>query len=371
MPRLGFTSLRATSATHSYSFTGQSKTQRDIPPDPTQPSVQFKENTTPPLERVLVAIGITVGFFLIILLFLLTMRLKNDPCFTLRSFFSRPFKRCQDGKLAKRSSCSTTTKTKTNTRCANPDKHTTVPGVMRVKSLDKELEILGLLTDPRTTKTKTKTVRWNRNRNANQSQTQSQCLHQSQHYHQHISSSPVHPSESPLYPTSFSSGHRHSHILVIQTHTQSQSRSFTQIESESESEPESESDSESQKYSGPSPPRHKYDIPSPLLPPPPPLRLPPHRPLPSSASTPDPEALTRSRTILEPGQDNSPLTLSPSHQSFATRSSGVFPCGFEPYVMEDGSVSGSDTMSEDQVLVLPSPPRGVQAYGLGLRGGCL
>ncbi|PTU22715.1 hypothetical protein P175DRAFT_0529792 [Aspergillus ochraceoroseus IBT 24754] len=84
---------------------------------------------------------------------------------------------------------------------------------------------------------------------------------------------------------------------------------------------------------------------SPLLPPP--LSLPPLRP--SRPLTP---------TRLEP-----PASPSPSRLTTTTRSSATFPWGFEPYASEDVPVA--DTLSEDQVLILPSPPNIPQFYARG------
>ncbi|KAL2828417.1 hypothetical protein BDW59DRAFT_143085 [Aspergillus cavernicola] len=205
------------------------------------------------------------------------MRLKHGPGFTLRSFFSRRFKRGRNGKLTKR--CSSTS--------SNKIYHgSTIPAI-KVVPLDKELEILGVLTDPR--------------------------IPPASEY------TPIDPSQNSRFIIS--------PIIQSQVH-----------------EPKLEHQDLAS--------HRRYDLPSPLLPPPPSLWLPPQRPLPVS----DLE--------VRPARDDRPLSPAPSQMTFATPSSGVFPCGFEPYARDDFPVS--DTLSEDQVLVLPSPPR-VQEDGF--RGG--
>ncbi|KAI9372717.1 hypothetical protein BJX61DRAFT_506014 [Aspergillus egyptiacus] len=92
----------------------------------------------------------------------------------------------------------------------------------------------------------------------------------------------------------------------------------------------------------------RYKSPSPLLPPTPSLWLPSQRPLPLA-------------------QEVSQPSPSSSHFSLGTRSSGPSSCGVERYEEEDGP--GPDTLLDDQVLILPSPPSVIQSYGF--RGSCL
>ncbi|KAL4873701.1 hypothetical protein BDV12DRAFT_51722 [Aspergillus spectabilis] len=77
--------------------------------------------------------------------------------------------------------------------------------------------------------------------------------------------------------------------------------------------------------------------PAPRYAPAPPLRLPLHQ-----LRSPD----------LERGH---PLSPTASLRTFATRSSGVFPHGMEPYAVDD--------YHDDQVLMLPSPPKAARSYG--------
>jgi hypothetical protein len=85
---------------------------------------------------------------------------------------------------------------------------------------------------------------------------------------------------------------------------------------------------------------------SPLLPPPPSLsvhaRSPAREHVPLSIPKPEPEA----------GGPPSP-TL--SYRTFVTRSSGIFPWGTEPHVIEEDAAS--------EVLVLPTPPQFARSYG--------
>lgn len=93
--------------------------------------------------------------------------------------------------------------------------------------------------------------------------------------------------------------------------------------------------------------RHESMPPTPLLPPPPSLSLPPQQPL-------DGPGNLHSQTPSEPTTDiGAPLSPALSYRTYA--SSGIFPWGSQPNVVDDG-------LSDDQVLVLPSPPKFTRSY---------
>ncbi|KAJ0425956.1 hypothetical protein BJY00DRAFT_274080 [Aspergillus carlsbadensis] len=238
------------------------------------------------------------------------IRIKAGPGF-FRALFSRRSKRGRNGKLVKESSSSTN----------SADDVASVRPAVNQKTMvlvDKELEILGLLTDPRNPPSMPK------------------CQNQ---IHQSA------PQPSSTTSTLVVPGCGQSSKSYLEPHPHIQTESYDTL------------------------PARRYEPltpTSPLLPPPPSLRLPVQRP--SPAVRPSSErgaAPTRIETEdTYPYTDAmAPISPSPSHLTFATRSSGVFPCGFEPYAVDDGACPVSDRMSEDTVLVLPSPPRVVRAYG--------
>ncbi|KAL2796713.1 hypothetical protein BJX66DRAFT_299112 [Aspergillus keveii] len=244
------------------------------------------------------------------------IRIKTGPGF-FRALFSRRSKRGRNGKLAKESSSPTHI----------ADDVASVRSAVNQRTMvlvDKELEILGLLTDPRIPPS------------IGQSQGQNQ-IYQAAPQQSSTTSTLVIPG----------SGQSSQSYLKPQLHLQTESYDTLPAQ------------------------RYEPITPiSPLLPPPPSLWLPLQQP--SPAVRPSSErgtAPTRVETE-EPYaymDTMTPLSPSPSHLTFATRSSGVFPCGFEPYAVDDGACPVSDRMSEDTVLVLPSPPRVVRAYGYARR----
>ncbi|KAL2802503.1 hypothetical protein BJX63DRAFT_437794 [Aspergillus granulosus] len=230
----------------------------------------------------------------------------------LRALFSRRFKRGRNGKLAKQCSSTHSNDDAASVRSAvNPR---TMVGV------DKELEILGLLTDPRIPPAP-------------------MPQHQSQNV---VYQSVPHPSGPATIP------------LPGRT---------------ADSYPKPRLQLETQAYD--TLPSKQYDPltpTSPLLPPPPALWLPLHRPLPARPKSERGTGPTRVEEEPEIYTDTiTPLSPSPSYLTFATQSSGVFPCGFEPYVVDDATGPVPDWKSEDTVLVLPSPPRADMAYGYARR----
>ncbi|KAL3467657.1 hypothetical protein BJX64DRAFT_248268 [Aspergillus heterothallicus] len=237
------------------------------------------------------------------------IRIKSGPGF-LRTLFSRRSKRGRNGKLAK--GCSSTH--------SNDDvvsMHST--GTKRTMIMvDKEFEILGLVTDPRIPPVPTSQHENRVYHSAPQPSSTTSTI---------VNPIPRQPSDPYLRPQP-----------RLQTHS-------------CETLPV-------QRYEPLTPT-------SPLLPPPPSLWLPVQRPLPVRPTSERGTGPTRLDAEPEPYMDNSPTPLSPSpsHLTFATRSSGVFPCGFEPYAVDDAPGPVADWKSEDTVLVLPSPPRVVRAYG--------
>ncbi|KAL4782034.1 hypothetical protein BJX76DRAFT_306380 [Aspergillus varians] len=227
------------------------------------------------------------------------MRTKHGAGFTLRSLFSRCSKRARSGKGAKRTSIST-----------NNDS-TLILQTTSAKAifpLDKELEILGLLTDPRNTE-----------------------------------SQPI----SWYSPSSPAAACTLSNTKTPHTYTLPPIYPHPQLGLEEQDE---DAITPSRQSLLPPPP-------SPLLPPAPSLWPP----------------LQSSRSGQESAEIDNNVPPSPSAQSyrtFATRSSGVFPWGMEPRAVEDGGAYVADTLSEDQVLVLPSPPRFAHSYGYGYGVGC-
>jgi hypothetical protein len=238
------------------------------------------------------------------------IRIKTGPGF-IRALFSRRSKRGRNGKLAKEPSSST----------HSADDVASVRSTVNQRTMvlvDKELEILGLLTDPRIPP----------------------AMGQSQHQNQIHPSAPQ-PSSTMTTLVIPVSGQSSQSCLKPQLHLQTESCDTLSA----------------QRYEPLTPT-------SPLLPPPPSLWLPLQRP--SQAARPSSErGVAATRVEIEEIYTDTmtPLSPSPSHLTFATRSSGVFPCGFEPYAVDDGACPVSDRMSEDTVLVLPSPPRVIRAYG--------
>ncbi|KAL4964521.1 uncharacterized protein BDV14DRAFT_75618 [Aspergillus stella-maris] len=114
--------------------------------------------------------------------------------------------------------------------------------------------------------------------------------------------------------------------------------------------------------------RSRQDYPpSPLLPPPPSRSLPP-----APAQQPKLQ-LQPPLNLTPPFNTTKPLPMPPAASeditppspafTFATRSSGIFPCGAEPsFTDRDGGACVVDDSLSEDVLVLPSPPRFVGAY---------
>lgn len=227
---------------------------------------------------------------------ILIMRIKQGPGLTIRSLFSRRSKQAKNEKSPKR--CSTSGSDHSDSLRTRP------------RALDKELEILGLLVDPRKEIPPTPIP----------------------HYYSHSHSQPRPSSASARRPKTATTPPPHNLSLYPGVHTYQDSEYQGQEHRESTA-----SSTQSHEY-----PHHP---PSPLLPPTPSLWLP----------------LQTQRAPQQPAEPDLSIPSSPalSSRTFATRSSGIFPWGAEPHAVED------DTLLDDQVLVLPSPPRFARSYGWG------
>lgn len=243
------------------------------------------------------------GITAILILIVITMRTKQSPVLTIRSLFSRRSKQAKNEKSSER--CSTSASDHNDSvsmfRTARP-----------TKALDKELEILGLLVDPRKELQPTPIL-------------------------QHSHSQPRPASASARRPkTATPPPHNLSLFPAVHTNQGSEYRAQEHDTTSSSSSTQSHDE----------PPHHP---PSPLLPPTPSLWLP----------------LQTHRASQQPAEPDLSIPPSPSlsYRTFATRSSGIFPFGAEPHTVDDGTVS--DTLLDDHVLVLPSPPRFARSYGWG------
>ncbi|KAL2835680.1 hypothetical protein BJY01DRAFT_68041 [Aspergillus pseudoustus] len=278
----------------------------------TEPPTDFSPS---PFRESALGLGVAVGVILLFVITLLMVRIKAGPGF-FRTLFSRRSKRGRNAKLAKQWPSSHSTDDVASVHSAGN------PRTMVL--VDKELEILGLVADPR---------------------------------------APLPPAHAPQYE---------SHDRFYQSAPQPSSTTSTLVipiqaqaqASQSHLKPQLQLQTETCDIL----PAKRYETPltpnSPLLPPPPSLWLPLQRPLPTSPKSEHGTGPTRVETEVELYADNmTPLSPSLSHLTFATRSSGVFPCGLEPYAVDDTSGPVADWKSEDTVLVLPSPPRVVRAYG--------
>ncbi|KAL4934666.1 uncharacterized protein BDV17DRAFT_286349 [Aspergillus undulatus] len=237
----------------------------------------------------------------------------SSPTFTLRSLFSRRSKR---GRTCKPPPSHRTSLIlpQANTRNDSTSTSTVRANGLR---LDKELEILGLLTDPR---------------------------------------KGAQPVFLDTIPTTTPAAHSPPTFPIARLHE----KPFWLAQEKEEQESSMMGSSSRQRNEHPSYP------PSPLLPPPPTFTTSPSfqnafqdmtSPSPRTASIPVAVPVPKAEDIAPPSP-----TL--SYRTFATRSSGIFPWGAEPDTVEDGFGDGlvSDTLSEDQVLVLPSPPRFMGSY---------
>lgn len=229
-----------------------------------------------------------------ILILIITMRIKQNSGLTICSLFSRRSKQAKNEKAPKR--CST-----------SASDHNDALRTARPKALDKELEILGLLVDPRKELPPTPIPGY--------------------------SHSQPRPSSASARRPKTATPPPHNLSLFPAVHTY-QDPDFQ------EQEHDEFTTSSTQTHE----PHHP---PSPLLPPTPSLWLP----------------LQTQRAPQQPAEPDLSIPPSPalSYRTFATRSSGIFPWGTEPHTVDDGIAS--DTLLDDQVLVLPSPPRFARSYG--------
>ncbi|KAL4899496.1 hypothetical protein BDW74DRAFT_183603 [Aspergillus multicolor] len=255
------------------------------------------------------ALGLTVIILTVSIFALVTMRIKYGQSF--KSLFSRRSK----GRKAK--SPSMIRGDIDSSTSASSSASTLRPPRLQSIRLNKELEILGLLTDPRITMEETGSpASW-------------------------LSSSPVSTlntrySPSPTYSL-FPAVHRQ---LVPDPYWRDYEYDDDGYDTEREQPL--------------TPKRNQVSYPvSPLLPPPPSLLLQPRDPSREHFPAPTPEA--------ESGT-GAPLSPALSYRTFATRSSGIFPWGTEPHAVD----VEEDAVSE--VLVLPSPPHFAHSYGFE-RGG--
>ncbi|KAL4738012.1 hypothetical protein BDV11DRAFT_144835 [Aspergillus similis] len=238
------------------------------------------------------------------------MRIIYGQSFTIRGLFSRRSKR---GRKAKR--CSTIRDDNGSSASASTSASTIRPPRLQSIQLSKELEILGLLTDPRIGQ-EAPSASWLSSNSA--------------------STLPVAASASPA--TSYS--------LFPATHKQLASDPFRK---EYEYDDDDDDDAYYTEQEQPIFSRqiHQTSYPtSPLLPPPPSLSL--------QAQSPAREHVSLSIPEPEPEADV-PLSPTISHRTFVTRSSGIFPWGTEPHVVEEDAAS--------EVLVLPTPPHFARSYG--------
>ncbi|KAL4816324.1 hypothetical protein BDW67DRAFT_184819 [Aspergillus spinulosporus] len=238
------------------------------------------------------------------------MRIRYGQSFTIRGLFSRRSKR---GRKAKR--CSIIRDDNGSSASASTSASTIRPPRLQSIQLSKELEILGLLADPRTVH-EASPESW-------------------------LSSSPastLRVADSPFPPTSYS--------FFPTAHKQSAPGPFQKAyECDDDDAYYTEQDQPVISRQTRQNSQTSYPT-SPLLPPPPSFPLQTRSPAREhvSLSIPEPKP--------EAGVPPSP-TL--SYRTFITRSSGIFPWGTEPHVVEEDAAS--------EVLVLPTPPQYTRSYG--------
>ncbi|RDW76631.1 uncharacterized protein DSM5745_06623 [Aspergillus mulundensis] len=273
-----------------------------------------RDTSTSLLGKAGLALGLTVVILAVSVLVLITMRIKYGQSF--KSLFSRRSKgRKAKGPSMIRDDTDSSTSASSSASTFRP------PRLQSIR-LSKELEILGLLTDPRIAMEETASpASW-------------------------LSSSPVStlnarasplPSPSPSYSL-FPTVQRQ---LVPDPYWKDYENDDDGYDTEREQALTSKENQAS------------YPV-SPLLPPPPSLLLQPRSPSREHFPAPSPEA--------DPGT-GAPLSPALSYRTFATRSSGIFPWGTEPHAVD----VEEDVVSE--VLVLPSPPQFAHSYGYERRAG--
>ncbi|KAL4989345.1 hypothetical protein BDW68DRAFT_72345 [Aspergillus falconensis] len=296
-------------------FTGKST----YPLSTTRPTKQEirRHASITPLDKSGPVLGLTVVILSITISTFVTMRIKNGQSFTIRGLFSRGSKR---GRKAKR--CSAIRNDSDSSASASTLASTIRPPRLQSIQLSKELEILGLLTDPRIGK-EASSASW-------------------------LSSSPastLHATASPSSAPSYS--------LFPAVHKQLVPDPFRKEYEYDDDDDGDDDDYDDDGYGTeqeqPTPSRQKHQVSyptSPLLPPPPSLWL--------QARSPVREQVALSVPEPEP-EAGVPLSPTLSYRTFVTRSSGIFPWGTEPHVVEEDAVS--------EVLVLPSPPQFAHSYG--------
>lgn len=238
------------------------------------------------------------------------MRIRYGQSFTIRGLFSRRSKR---GRKAKR--CSTIRDDNGSSASASTSASTIRPPRLQSIQLSKELEILGLLSDPR----------------SGQEATSASWLSSSPASTLHVAAS---ASPAPSYSL-FPAVDEQSTPGLLQKDYE-----YDDVDDDDAYYTEQEQTILSQQI-----PQTSYPT-SPLLPPPPLLSVHARNPAQEhvSLSIPKPDS--------EAGVPPSP-TL--SYRTFVTRSSGIFPWGTEPHVVEEDAAS--------EVLVLPTPPPFARSYG--------
>ncbi|KAL4978365.1 hypothetical protein BDW66DRAFT_164831 [Aspergillus desertorum] len=233
------------------------------------------------------------------------MCIKYGQSFTIRGLFSRRSKR---GRKAKR--CSTIPDDNDSSASASTLASTIRPPNLQSIQLSKELEILGLLTDPRIGK-EASSASW-------------------------LSSSHA----STLYATA-SPSPAPSYSLFPAVHKQLVADPFRKDYEYNDDEDDDDGYHTEQGQPISSRQKHQTSYPtSPLLPPTPSLLLQGRSPAREQVTLPVPEAET---------EVDGPLSPTLSYRTFVTRSSGIFAWGAEPHVVQEDAVS--------EVLVLPSPPQ--------------
>ncbi|KAL4754928.1 hypothetical protein BDW72DRAFT_189546 [Aspergillus terricola var. indicus] len=273
------------------------------------PGSYHKNGSISPLNRESLVAGLTL-IPSISILTLFTMRIRYGQSFTIRGLFSRRSKR---GRKSKR--CSTIRDDNGSSASASTSASTIRPPRLQSMQLSKELEILGLLTDPR----------------AGQEASSASWLSSSPASTLHVAAS---PSPAPSYS------------LFPAAHNQPAPDPFR---NEYEYDDYDDDDAYYSEQEQPffSRQTHQTSYPtSPLLPPPPSLSL--------QVRSPAREHVSLSVPEPEPEADI-PLSPTLSYRTFVTRSSGIFPWGTEPHVVEEDAAS--------EILVLPTPPQFARSYG--------
>ncbi|KAL4956731.1 cytochrome P450 [Aspergillus filifer] len=292
-------------------------------------------SSSSPLIKVLLGLGITVAIVVLTIFILVAMRIRNtqyEPqCsspssqFTLRSLFSRRSKRIPRRTSSIKRRSSTYIIFPNNTSPSRNDSTTSTSTTSSSRTvranglrLNKELEILGLLTHPADV-------------------------------------------NSPVYLDTIS--HRNREAVPTPASHSPPTFPIARLHEEpwwADHDHEEEDEEEV-------PTRSRQDYPpSPLLPPPPSRSLPPAPAQEQKLQLQPPLNLTppfnTTKPLPMPPSANEDITPPSPAFTFATRSSGIFPCGAEPsFTNCDGVCALDDTLSED-VLVLPSPPRFAGAY---------